>query len=67
MNMLPYTSKGRDLGLQNHQLHNYPELARAHEYDLVGVVVHVGSIDTGKSPRAEIIRLALSSKRHWVR
>lgn len=46
--MLPYTSKGRELGLQNHQLHNHPELARAHEYDLVGVVVHVGSIDTGK-------------------
>lgn len=47
INMLPYTSKGRDLALQNHQLHNHPELSRAHEYDLVGVVVHVGSIDTG--------------------
>ncbi|CAI4213320.1 unnamed protein product [Parascedosporium putredinis] len=33
--------------LKNHQLHNHPELSRAHEYDLVGVVVHVGSIDTG--------------------
>lgn len=47
MNMLPYTSKGRDLGVYEDQLHRYPELSRAHEYDLVSVVVHVGSIDTG--------------------
>lgn len=45
--MLPYTSKGRDLGVHEDQLHRYPELARAHVYDLVSVVVHVGSIDTG--------------------
>lgn len=47
MNMLPYTSKGRALDLRGSQLHSYPELSRAHEYDLVSVVVHVGSIDTG--------------------
>jgi hypothetical protein len=45
--MLPYTIKGRGLDLGGNQLHNYPELSRAHEYDLVSVVVHVGSIDTG--------------------
>ncbi|SPO05086.1 related to ubiquitin-specific protease 22 [Cephalotrichum gorgonifer] len=47
INMLPYTSKGRDLVQQGKMLHDYPELSRAHEYDLVSVVVHVGSIDTG--------------------
>lgn len=47
MNMLPYTSKGRDLGVHEDQLHSYPELARGHIYDLVSVVVHVGSMDTG--------------------
>lgn len=52
MNMLPYTSKGRELETKDNQpLHSYPELLRAHEYDLVSVVVHVGSIDTGmRSP-----------------
>lgn len=48
MNMLPYTSKGRELETKDNQpLHSHPELLRAHEYDLVSVVVHVGSIDTG--------------------
>lgn len=55
MNMLPYTSKGRDLDVNEDQLHRYPELARAHEYDLVSVVVHVGSIDTGMLSRSLLL------------
>jgi len=47
MNMLPYTSLGRERSLKHQALHDHPELARAHEYDLISVVVHVGSIDTG--------------------
>jgi len=51
INMLPYTTRARNMNKSNDvglgMADNF-ELARSCTYDLVSVVVHAGTIDTGK-------------------
>lgn len=51
INMLPYTSRARNMGGDGEVeigITDHFELARSCTYDLVSVVVHVGTIDTGE-------------------